>query len=182
MRFKRVKERLVYETQWTKVYDDDVIMPDGSPGRYARVLTAKSEGGAHVVPRLPDGRVLLMKANRYPVGADVWEFPRGIPDEGESFEQAARRELEEETGLRASRMVFIGHLYPDTGIMGTRHSVFLAELPAGAEKDLKPAAREGILEGRFVAPDTVRELIAAGDIVDGTVLAELMLLRMHEQT
>ena len=45
-----------------------------------------------------DGRVLLVHRPRY----DDWTFPKGKLDPGESFEEAAVREVEEETGLRCS--------------------------------------------------------------------------------
>ena len=178
MRFEKVKERLIFATKWVRIYDDEVRMPDGSRGYYTRVASASAEGGAHVVPRLPDGRGLLIKANRYPAGEDIWEFPRGVPDPGETFEQAAKRELFEESGLTASRLSFLGYLRADGGILTTRNHVFVADVPHGAEKDLRFPADEAIFDGRFMLPDDVGALIAAGETVDGTALATLMLLRL----
>ncbi len=181
MRYRRVKERLVYQTAWVKVYDDDVVRPDGSAGRYLRVTGAGAEGGSHVIPRLPDGRVLLIKADRYPAGGDVWEFPRGVPDPGESFEQAAARELLEETGLTASILTLLGTLIPDSGILSMRNRIFLADLPVDAESALRLRADEGILEGRFILPDELGALLSAGHTVDGTALAALTMLRAHDR-
>ena len=179
MRFQKVRERLIFASKWVRIYDDEVLMPDGSRGYYTRVASASAEGGAHVVPRLPDGRVLLIKANRYPAGEDIWEFPRGIPDPGESFEEAAKRELFEDSGLKVSKLSFLAYLRADGGILSTRNHVFVAEVPDGAQKDLRFPADEGIFEGRFMLPDDVGALIAAGDTVDGTALATLMLLRVQ---
>jgi 8-oxo-dGTP pyrophosphatase MutT (NUDIX family) len=181
MRFSRIRERLVYQTPWTLVYDDEVLHPDGTPGTYTRVVPNGAPGGAHVIPRLPDGRVLLLKANRYPVGADVWEFPRGAPHTGETFEVAARRELAEESGLRANRLTFIGHCYPDTGILGSKHSVFLADITADQANKVKLDAGEAIIGHRWLRPEEIGGLIQAGDIVDGTVLADLMLLQLVQR-
>jgi 8-oxo-dGTP pyrophosphatase MutT (NUDIX family) len=178
MRFQKVRERLIFASKWVLVYDDEVVKPDGARGYYTRVAPAVGEGGAHIIPRLPDGRVLLIKSNRYPVSADVWEFPRGALDDGEGFGQAAQRELLEETGLTADKITPLGLLCPDTGILSSRHQVFLAELRAGAEQDLKVPASEGVIEGRFIQPDEVGALLASGDIVDGTALAGLMMLRV----
>ncbi len=181
MRFSRVRERLVYQTPWTLVYDDEVLHPDGTPGTYTRIVPNGAPGGAHIIPRLPDGRVLLLRANRYPVGADVWEFPRGAPHAGETFEHAARRELGEEAGLRTRRLTFIGHCYPDTGILGSKHSVFLADLAADQEGKVKLDASEAIIGHRWLHQGEIGSLIRAGDIVDGTVLADLMLMQLLEK-
>ncbi len=178
MRFERVRERLVYETSWVQVFDDDILHPDGRPGTYTRIVPNGVPGGAHVIPRLPDGRVLLIKANRYPVGADVWEFPRGSPGKGESPESAARRELFEEAGLEAERLIFVGHCYPDTGILATKQSIFLAELAADQEGRVVLDAGEAVLDHRWLLPEQIGDIIRAGDIVDGTVLADLMLLKL----
>jgi 8-oxo-dGTP pyrophosphatase MutT (NUDIX family) len=179
MRYKRVRERLVFQTPWTLVYDDDILHPDGRPGTYTRVTPNGADGGSHVIPRLPDGRVLLIKANRYPAGIDVWEFPRGGPHVGESYEDAARRELFEEAGLRASSLKFLGILYPDSAILGSHHHVYMADVPAEAERQVKVDSSEGGLEHIWIEPDRLGTLHARGDIIDGTALADLMLLQMH---
>jgi ADP-ribose pyrophosphatase len=181
MRFKRVRERLVYENPWVQIFDDEILHPDGRPGTYTRVLPTARPGGAHIIPRLPDGRVLLIRANRYPVGADVWELPRGSPHAGETMENAARRELLEEAGLVAERLAFVGHCYPDTGILGSKHSVFLAELDADQEHRVRLDAAEAVIGYKWLRPDGIGGLIQAGDIVDGTALADLMLLQLDNK-
>lgn len=181
MRYRRVREHLVFQSPWMRVYHDEVIKPDGTLGRYSRVVPVSGLGGAHIVPRLPDGQVLLIRASRYPVDSDVWEFPRGGRDPGESLRDTAVRELKEETGITAEAFVELGTIWPDTGVLSSRHNVFLAELAFDAPSKIRLAGDEGVLEGRFLRPDAVLDLIAAGDIVDGTVLASLMLLRMHDE-
>src|SRR5262249_33696037 len=58
-----------------------------------------------LIPVRKDGRIVLVKQYRHALKRDVWELPAGSVDAGESVEQAAARECEEEIGLRPSTIV-----------------------------------------------------------------------------
>ncbi len=60
---------------------------------------ASRKTAVEIIPRFPDGDYLLCREFRFAVNDYVWEFPTGIIDGDETPEQAARRELREETGL-----------------------------------------------------------------------------------
>jgi 8-oxo-dGTP diphosphatase len=64
-------------------------------------------GGGLVVRRAPDGRCQVLLVHR--PGREDWSFPKGKLESGETFEEAALREVEEETGLRCTLGRFIGH-------------------------------------------------------------------------
>ena len=68
-----------------------------------------------VLPVMDDGRVLLIRQWRAAVGGWVLEAPAGRVEPGETPEQAAARELEEETGYRASRLVRLYTAYVSPG-------------------------------------------------------------------
>jgi ADP-ribose pyrophosphatase len=63
----------------------------------------------------PSGTVLLERQFRPPLGRDVIELPAGLVDPGESMENAARRELIEETGWSASRLQYLAEGPMSTG-------------------------------------------------------------------
>ena len=65
---------------------------------------AKNTTGVNIVARFEDGDILLCEEFRFPVNDYCWEFPGGIIDEGETPEEAAIRELHEETGLEVVRV------------------------------------------------------------------------------
>jgi len=65
-----------------------------------------------------EGRILLVRRNREP-GAGQWALPGGFVENGESPVDAAKRELEEETGLRASHPGLIDVIYQESAFYGT---------------------------------------------------------------
>ena len=175
--YETLKEKVLAETAWAKFHDDDVVLPDGDTGKYTWVEATKA--GVIIIPRAPDGRVMMISIARYPARRVMWEFPRGGILPKESPDYAARRELKEETGLFVDTryMKNIGHLYPDSAFLSTRHTVFLAEVPWkwGGRPLVSLATGEGILRYDWVFPGAVKRLVKDG--VDGTALAALTLLR-----
>ena len=91
--------RPVYENPWIKVREDQVLRPDGQPGIYGVVEFKNRAVG--VLPVEDDGAVWLVGQYRYPLQAYSWEIPEGGSAAGETPEETARRELQEETGLTA---------------------------------------------------------------------------------
>jgi ADP-ribose pyrophosphatase len=77
---------------------DDVRLPDGSQATREYVV---HPGAVAIVPILDDGRLVLERQFRYPVGKVLLEFPAGKIDPGEDTLACARRELLEETGYHA---------------------------------------------------------------------------------
>jgi len=100
-------------------------------------------GASAIVPLLADGRTLLVRQFRYPPRQTFLEVPAGKIDEaGEDPEDAARRELEEETGFRAGRFEHVGSAYPCIGYSSEQIHVFTAH-------DLERGAQD-LADGEFV--------------------------------
>lgn len=93
-------------------------------------------GSAAVLALLPDGEVLLVRQLREAVGDRLLEVPAGIFDrEGESGEELARRELEEETGYRTTRLERLGAIYPSPGFTDEIIELYLAAAEPGGEPE-----------------------------------------------
>jgi ADP-ribose pyrophosphatase len=82
--------------------------------------------GAMVVALDDDRRTVLVEQYRYPIRATSLEFPSGCMNDGESPEEAARRELAEEIGYEASDVRLVGTFHPYVSASNTRTFVFLA--------------------------------------------------------
>ena len=96
----RRARRIAYQNSWITVWHDEVTRPDGAPGIYGVVHFANLAAG---VIALDDAdRVLLVGQHRYALDAYSWEIPEGGVPVGESAIDGARRELLEETGVKAS--------------------------------------------------------------------------------
>jgi ADP-ribose pyrophosphatase len=122
-----------------------------------------------VVPVLADGRVLLLRQWRYTVGEQLWEVPAGRIHKGEAVEAAAARELREETGHVAERLVTLGDFFPLTGISNHRGHLFAAlGCRSVGNLELEPTER---LEVVTRTVEELRALFASFQIRDGFTAA-----------
>lgn len=81
----------------------------------------------NIVPVTPDGQVVLVNQFRHGIGRTTLEVPGGIVDPGESAEEAAVRELREETGFVAERVKLLGRVTPNPAILQNHCYNFLAD-------------------------------------------------------
>ena len=100
---RRIGGRRLTEGGWLELYRDDVALPDGTQATREYV---KHPGAVAVVPILDDGRIVLVRQFRYPVGKITLEMPAGKLDAGEDTLACAKRELQEETGYVAREWGF----------------------------------------------------------------------------
>lgn len=103
--------KLKYKSNWLRVYEDEVIRPDGKPGVYSFVHKLH---GVSVLPIDNKGYVYLVEEFRYVLGRKSLETVSGAIDKGEKPLQTAKRELEEEIGLKAKRWISLGVTDPFT--------------------------------------------------------------------
>jgi ADP-ribose pyrophosphatase len=122
---------IVYEDRYWIWVNDPVKFPSGSLGVYGRIITRGSLrgcAGCAILPRLPDGRIMLNCNYRHATRSWELEIPRGFADAKEKPEECARRELKEETGFCVDEITLLGKMPPDTGQSSTAAFVFLADV------------------------------------------------------
>ena len=83
-------------------------------------------GGAVVLPLLPNKNVVMIRQFRKPIERDVLEIPAGKIEQGESPEETAFRELQEETGYMANNMTLLTKMYPSVGYSEEILYIYLA--------------------------------------------------------
>jgi ADP-ribose pyrophosphatase len=170
LRETQLNTQRVYNGAIVKLDVDRVRLPDG---REARREVVRHAGAVVVIPVLADGRVLMVRQFRYAVGQVVLEFPAGTLDHAaESPEACAHRELEEETGHQAGRMIRLGDFFTTPGFTDELMYAFVAE-------DLTPAAQnldsDEFIEVVAVSWPEVWAKVAANQIHDAKTLAALCL-------
>lgn len=163
--------RTVYENRWIRVDEEDVVMPDGSPGLYG-VVTMRHDA-VFVVPVDDEDRVLLLEVDRHTVGPSL-EVPAGGSD-GEAPLRAARRELLEETGRTAAEWRRLGGMTALNGICRAPEHVFLARGLRLVSDDDGARREEGIGALRAVPLADVPALVASGAVTDSETLAALLM-------
>ena len=117
-------------------------------------------------------RVALIRQYRYPVDDTIWEIPAGRQETGESPEEGARRELEEEVGARAASLERVLTFYATPGycdeVMHLFRATGLTLVPA------RPEADEHI-EARWISLDEARAMADRGEVRDAKTLLALLL-------
>jgi ADP-ribose pyrophosphatase len=102
----------VFDGALLHVRKDSVRLPNGATSTREYIV---HPGAVLVAPRLQDGRWIVERQFRYPVGRVILEFPAGKRDAGESALATGQRELLEETGYRADTWTPLGVVHPGVG-------------------------------------------------------------------
>lgn len=172
---RQLETSQVYRGHFLDVRRDRVALPDGGTAHREYI---RHPGAVMVVPLLDDGRLLLERQYRYPMGRVMLEFPAGKLDAGEEPLACGRRELTEETGYTAAEWAHAGVLhnaiaYSDEGI----HIYFARGLTRGEQK---------LDAGEFLelVTHTAAELdqfAARGELTDAKTLIGLLWLQRWQQ-
>lgn len=152
-----------------RVRTDEVRLEDGTVVRQEVVEHAPS---VTIVPMLDDRRVVLIRQYRHPAGEVLLETPAGSVGPGESSEHAAQRELAEEIGQRAERMIHVGSFYLAPGWATERMEVFVATGLHPAQADPDTDERIDLVP---LPLEEVWHLIRAGEIHDCKTIAAVTL-------
>jgi len=158
----------IYDNAWISIREDAVIRPDGEAGIYGVVHFKNIAIG---ILALEEGFVYLVGQYRYPLDRYSWEIPEGGCEEGEDPLEAAQRELEEETGLRAGRWERMGEAHLSNSVTDEYAIWFLAtELTAG---NRNPEGTEELVVAR-VSLEQAWDMVSRGEITDALSALAIM--------
>jgi len=169
-------ERLSHERVFDgKVFDidrDRVRMPNG---RTVTVDVVRHPKSVVLIPVPEPGHVILIRQYRYAVNAFLWELPAGSVDEGESPEQAARRECHEEIGKVPATIVRMASMFPTPGYCDEQMVFFRV---SSLEEPTEAAAldEDEDIEARTFELREARDMIRRGEITDMKTVAGLAMI------
>jgi ADP-ribose pyrophosphatase len=170
MPFEPVDKQLIYDGKKLRL-EVHRLRNEESEKIHSREIVVH-RGAVVVLPMLDDNTVLLIRQHRYPVHQTLVELPAGTLEKNEDPMNCAGRELLEETGYLAGRMIPVGNFFTSPGILTEKMFAFAAldlehnqqALEEGEEIELTPTAW-----------DEAIEMIRDGQIVDGKTIATLLI-------
>lgn len=170
-RAKLLTRREIFRGRLLTLSVDRVLEPNGLEVEREVV---RHPGAAVVLPRLDDGRLILVRQYRYAAAAHLWEIPAGHLEPGEPPEDGARRELVEETGFYPGRLEKLVEFYSAPGFCDELMHLFLAtQLEKRAPA---PDEDEAIEVGLFTLEETLKK-VALREIRDAKTLVGLFHLK-----
>lgn len=164
-----LSSRRIYDGKVLALDVDEVEEPGGV--RATREVV-RHRGSVAALPVHADGRLVLVRQYRHPVADRVWELPAGRLDPGETPEQGALRELEEEVGLRAGRLERLATYFTTPGFCDEVMHLFrasdLSEVPPRPEADER-------IEVLTVTFAEARQMLRSGELREGKTLVAVLL-------
>lgn len=174
-RWRTIDNRAVFDSPVLRL---DASLRESPPLGPKEFVVLTCPDWVNVVPITTDGKMVLIRQFRQGAQRVEVEIPGGMVDPGESPDQAAARELREETGYRAVELEFLGKVNPNPALFTNTCHTFLA---MGVELDgpLRLDDAEQI-EVFLEEPGRVMEMVAQGVITHSLVIAALTFFGFHQ--
>ncbi len=173
MKFELLDTERIFEGRVFTIRRDNLRTPDGRTTKFDIV---EHHGSVVIVPIDEKGNLLLVRQYRHAALDDMLELPAGVLEKNEEPILSAARELREETGMAAKKLVELGKFYLAPGYSTELMTVFLAtDLYINP---LDPDADE-FLEVEKVPLAEALSIAEAGKMPDAKTLAALLMARPH---
>lgn len=170
MHEKTISKKTIYKGRILGLEVQEVEIANGKMA-FREII--RHRGAVAVLVRAADGRFALVRQFRKPVELEMLEVVAGNRETGEEAEACARRELQEETGLVAGTIRYLGYIYPSPGYVDERIDLFYAEA-AGPAGETHPDEDEH-LDVVLLDRNEIEERIRRGEIHDSKTLATWLL-------
>ena len=173
-----IKKEPLASGNWLCLENIEYIDSNGIQRIWESVSRTADTGAVVVIATMkPSNRILLIRQFRPPAAGYVIEFPAGLVDKGESPEEAAVRELREETGYHCTIMKVMPPMLSSPGLSGETLTLVLAEVDEHSPENQNPVTDfddSEDIETFAVPADNLSEFLnerqTAGDLMDSKVL------------
>lgn len=173
-----VDKKLIFDGKLLKLYIYRVETPDGIKEREV----IEHRGAVAILAFIRDDEIIIERRYRPALNREVIEIPAGLIKHGEKPEEAASRELEEETGYRAKTLEKLVSYYPTVGYTNEIIHIYLAKgLEYVGKGNLETSPEEKYMKVETVKIDKILEMIKRGEVMDSkTIIAVLSYLLLKK--
>ena len=165
---KQISTKRIYDGKIVNLRVDTILLPNG---REATREIIEHVGAVCVVPVMPDGTTYMVRQYRYPFPEAVLEIPAGKLDAGEQPVDAANRELEEEIGMKASELIYMGEFRPSVAYDMEVIHMYLAR---GLVKTHQHLDEDEFLNIEAYPLDQIYSMILDNQLTDGKTIAAVL--------
>jgi ADP-ribose pyrophosphatase len=171
--WKIVAQKAVYDNLWINVTEFDVLNPSGNPGIYGKVHFKNIAIG--VLPLDDKLNTYLVGQYRFPLEQYSWEMPEGGGPIGIDPVESAKRELLEETGLKAESWTEILQIHLSNSVSDELSILYLAR---GLKQfEAEPEETEQLIVNK-VPFEEVYQMVCRGEITDAMTVAAVLKVRL----
>ncbi len=171
--WKITSEKEIYDNPWINLTEFQVINPSGNPGIYGKVHFKNYAVG--VLPLDEDMNTYLVGQYRFPIEQYSWEMPEGGGSLGGDPLQAGKRELLEETGLKAENWGELIRMHLSNSVTDELSIIYLAR--GLAQFKAEPEETEQLIV-RKLPFEEVYQMVCKGLITDSMTVAAVLKLRL----
>lgn len=173
---KTLSEKTIYEGRIITVHVDKIELPNGKQSTREVV---EHNGGVCVAALSDDGKLKFVRQYRYPYKRNLLELPAGKLEKGEDPLEAGIRELEEECGVVADKVIPMGQVYPTVAYCSEIIHLFLATGLKNTNQHLDDGEFLDVVE---MSLDEAVKMVMDGEIADSkTVALVLKTARLKEE-
>jgi ADP-ribose pyrophosphatase len=157
-----MKDRLIYEAKNFSVRSGTFMNQESREER--ELIYIRQPSVAVAIPKLSDGRIVLVQQWRPLVGSVLVECPGGKVDDGETPEEALHRELSEEIGLAPTNMQKLGDYYSSVGASTEHIYLFVASNLSSVERRVKDVKEIKLV---YYTENDIKNILREGKFSDG---------------
>ena len=170
--------RSIFQGRVFSVRVETIPLPKGGELQ-AEII--RHPGSVVIIPITDRREIILVRQYRPAIGRWAWELPAGSLKPGEDVEHAARRECQEETGQIPARIERLGSYFPTPGYCDEEMNFFKATglRTPGPEDEEAHQDEDEDIDAHPFAHDQLRQMIAAGEIIDLKTIAGLSLINFQ---
>lgn len=163
----------VYDNPWINLTEYQVINPSGNPGIYGKIHFKNRAIG--IVPLDADLNTYLVGQYRFVLNEYSWEIPEGGGPLGDEPLDAAKRELLEETGLKAKNWTEVQRMHLSNSVSDELCIIYIA---TGLEQfEAEPEDTEQLIVQKLPF-DEVYRMVCAGEIMDSVTVAAVLKVKL----